>query len=248
MQKTRFLYPILIAVICLATRLTFFALVRSWDEKVVPKLIASDYVEYHHLALGVIENHRFACDPAGPPEALRTPGYPVFVAVFYALFGQKLSLIILGQIMLDTMTALLLFFTITGVLGPSIGFGSALIYAIDPFVVLFTNSLGSETLFIFALAAGFYFLTRGCLLKPGQLPALKLGAAAVAFGLATLTRPIAFYLAPLVAIVILIRYWGQAWRAAKLALLFVLFFLVTVMPWMIRNYLTFKSFSLSTSG
>ncbi len=248
MGRHRLFHPVLIAALCLASRLTFFVLVRSWDEGVAPRLIASDYIGYHRLALGVIENHRFACDPAGPPEALRTPGYPAFVAVGYALFGQKLSLIILGQILLDTMTALLLFFTITGVLGPSIGFGSALIYAIDPFVVLFANSLGSETLFIFSLAGGFYLLTRGCRLEPDRHPALKLGAAAVAFGLAALTRPIAFYLAPLVTVVILIRYRGQAWRAAKLALLFVLFFLVTVVPWMIRNYSTFKSFSLSTSS
>jgi hypothetical protein len=79
-------------VLCLAltARLGLFGVAQPWRPDVVrDALLTPDAWEYHQLAVTLLEHHRFAFTPHGPPDALRTPGYPFFVAALYAACGPR---------------------------------------------------------------------------------------------------------------------------------------------------------------
>ncbi len=65
-------------------------------------------------------------------------------------------------------------------------------------------------------------------------------------GLATLTRPIAFYIS--LIFMFIIYYKNRRGAGLIYALFFLFVFFVTISPWIMRNYYVFNSFSLSTVG
>ncbi len=76
---------VLIVLIALAIRLVFFAAVRPWADEILQRaILVLDATGYHRLAVGILESRSF--DTFG---AFRTPGYPVFVAGVYSLFGPR---------------------------------------------------------------------------------------------------------------------------------------------------------------
>src|SRR6185436_5522445 len=65
---------------------------------------------YHALALNLLEGHGFSLntDPPYVPDAIRTPAYPLFVAVIYAVSGRNPLHVALIQGVLDSFTAVIL--------------------------------------------------------------------------------------------------------------------------------------------
>jgi hypothetical protein len=91
-----------IALLALCVRLVFFLLVRPWSPAVESGFVLQgDARGYHELATTLLTQHRLAYGATDAPNALRTPGYPVFVAALYALFGWHPWVVMLFQILLD---------------------------------------------------------------------------------------------------------------------------------------------------
>ena len=203
-------------------------------------LLQGDALGYHQIANTLLAANQFSTAVGGAPNAIRTPAYPAFVASVYGAFGAKPWVVLLLQALIDTLTCALVIRLAGRWLGFNAGLFAGVLYAIDPFMVLYANLLLSEVLCVFLVALGATFL-----LTWRDRP----WAAGLAFGLATLTRPVVQFV-PLVAFawILLARPRLPAGRAVQACALFALAFALVVAPWLIRNRATFGAAKLSTSG
>jgi 4-amino-4-deoxy-L-arabinose transferase-like glycosyltransferase len=175
------------------------------------------------------------------PSAIRTPGYPIFLALIYFLFGQSSFPVVAAQIFLNLLTlfflykiALLILPRREAILG-TILFSLALESVLTAFFIL------TETFFAFLVA-----VITWSLLKYYKSPSWKWAAlAGVTTGLAILARPIAILYPLVVILVLLISKTNWRTRLANLAIGLALTAAI-VTPWLVRNYNTLGVFSLST--
>ena len=240
---------VLLLTVCLGARLLLFLAVRPWDETVEKTIILrSDAAGYHLLATNLVQHHQFAQQLGGEPETLRTPLYPLFVAGVYRVFGAAPWVVLLLQIGLDTLACLLLFFAIRSIAGGSPAFFAALFHALDPFLVFSSIALMSETLFVLLCVVALYFLSIVLerRFEAGALP--RIAGAALALGLAALVRPIATYLFAPIFLFFIWTLRSDPMKAWKVVATFAAVFLVTLSPWLARNFMHFGVISLSTSG
>lgn len=181
--------------------------------------------------------------------AFRTPGYPLFLAPFHALFG-KLALFatFAGQHLLIMATSLVTAAICGRVSGRSLaavlGYGlSALCYSRD----WHANLVLSETLFTFLLMLAIAALTHFC----SRRSLVAAGSIGLLIGLATLVRPISTYLWVPVALVFVLprfRWWrasdGQlpSWFSVvgQVAVLVAAVY-IALAPWLLRNQVLFGS-------
>jgi hypothetical protein len=79
---------ILILGISLLLRVVVFCHVWSKDPF---RVMHPDSVSYENTARALLHNGRFAVSPEEPkePQIMRAPGYPAFIALVYALYGEK---------------------------------------------------------------------------------------------------------------------------------------------------------------
>jgi 4-amino-4-deoxy-L-arabinose transferase-like glycosyltransferase len=240
---------LLLVAACLATRLAFFVAVQPWDPGVRDRVILrSDAVGYHALATNLATHREFAQARGAAPETLRTPLYPLFIASFYRIFGPHPWIVLLAQAALDSLSCALLFITLARFIPlPAAALG-ALFYAFDPFLVFFSVTLMSEILFVFACIVGLHCLAITVEKRLDRRASLPAAAAAVAFGLATLVRPIAMFLPIALCPVLLWSLRSRPRVAVEVAAAFAIAFVLTLTPWLARNNATFGAISLSTSG
>ena len=143
-------YVVIVLTVCIGVRLIFFGLVQPWNPQVEEQVILVDDAKgYHQLATTLIEDHRFALSGTDPPNAKRTPGYPLFIASAYSLFGPRPWTVLLVQILVDTLSCLLLLLTLARLFGQRVALISSFFYALNPPLILFSSRLLSEVLFVF---------------------------------------------------------------------------------------------------
>lgn len=220
-----------------------------------PPLLESDSGAYHDIATHLAAGDGYAFSPSHQfpwmrdalgsphPTALRSPGYPVFLSLFYRAglgpFGASAA-----NAVLAALTAWLMY-RLSRRIGlddraACIAIGAYLLY--PPFN-LYAAQLMTENLFIPLLLAGMLMVVRA--LDRGSLA--EAAGAGLALGLAALTRPVA-YLLPLALAPVLWRRGGRStvgiWAMPALA------FGLAVAPWVVRNELVFGRFepSFASSG
>lgn len=242
---------IIIGIICLLIRLFLFIIVGPWNPNAAEKAILKrDALEYHNFAVSLIKDHRFVCVDGGhgpyfKSDSLRTPLYPVFVGIIYIIFGIKPWIVLLFQIFLDTASCILLFITIRDMLNLRIALYAGIFYAIDPFLILWANNLFGETLLIFFCVLALYSYSKALVLDYEKK---WIVFSAAAFGLACLVKPIMLYVPIVIAIHLIVFLRRNIKKALKTAGIFVFVFILILLPWFIRNYIVYNSFSLSSSG
>lgn len=240
-------YLILFTTALLA-RLFFFILVRPWDPYVQENIILqSDAKGYHLLAATILSQNEFV-NETGSAESLRTPLYPLYLSITYLLFGSKPWIPIFFQIILDCISCILLFRIIKKFTSVKTAFISSLFFAFDPFLIFFSVTLLSETLFIILLITGTFFLSGAVQTHSKKLFYVNVIFAACFFGLATLVKPISFYLMIVIPVFLLFVKRLNFKPVLISAAVFVIVFGLCVLPWGIRNMNTFGTLSLSTSG
>lgn len=177
------------------------------------------------------------------PEYSRTPGYPAFLALSYAIRDSNSTPIILQKLLVAAMLIGWIWWLIARVgLGPRAALVGGLVCAVDPAVLHQANHLMTETLYTAILLAGFAVLW-----EAGVRRSILLAAAAgVLAAVSTLTRPISL---------LLFVPWGaycvfanrKEWRAgAAQALAVSLVAVIPVLMWMSRNQRLSGVFSLSS--
>jgi len=204
----------------------------------------SDCAGYHKLARALLETGRLHHSLG---DAWRTPAYPGFLAGVYAVLGEDVRAAALVQSFLGALSAAVVVLIASQVVSPRASLLAGVLQAIWPTAVVYAPVLVSEN-----LATPLALLTLLCIAWAGRAGRMRgvalLVSAGVAFGLLLLVRPSNCFLAP--AVLLLLLYDGARRRwGLRAPLLFVACTLVTLAPWLVRNYrLGLGPFTLSTQG
>jgi len=151
--KRKFLIIILF-VISILTRLILFHLVYN------PDWCGGLVREYRVIAENVLDGHGFSMkiEDKYVPKIVHPPGYSLFLATIFALFGKSDFPVRAIQILIDSLSVILIFLIVERIFGGFTALIAALIAGLYPFSVIMSFMLLPATvaLFISILAAYFY--------------------------------------------------------------------------------------------
>ena len=123
-------------------RLLIFFRFQPWEAAVISKqILVFDSMGYHQLALCIRDNFSFCGD------AFRTPGYPFFVAVIYALFGSQPFSTIFAQIFLSLFSIVLMYKIGETLFSENAGFIAAILFSLDLHHTIFIYYILTETIY-----------------------------------------------------------------------------------------------------
>ena len=228
---------LLLLILCLLLR---FAWILSF-----PTIeLTDDPKVYDNIARGLIQGEGYHEEGK---RAFRPPGYPYFLAALYTLFGAHPLPVELVQTVLAVITCLLIYLLGKRLANERTGLIAAGLFAAYPQFIRYAGNLYVETLFIFLFLVVLVLLF-DIVQKPSYPKSMIAG---FCLGLSALVREVSlFILLPILLWAILMmrgssekRQWG------KMLSLFLVFFVLAISPWTLRNYLLFHSFiPISTSG
>ena len=211
-----------------------------------------DAVEYDIIATTLLQHGRFLTPAHGLPHgeyAVRTPGYPAFLAAIYwageRWLGSEFGLLRPAQVALDLATLLLVFALARRLLGRRQALVAAGLYAAYPGFWWAASVAFTETVSIFLWAAAVLILTIGF----EHRRARSFAVAGAILGAAALVRPtgqgfVLFLLAALIAV-----YGARDRRWLWHFLAFAVAFAAVTAPWAVRNYRIFhRPVGLSSFG
>ncbi len=181
------------------------------------------------------------------PTLIRLPGYPLFLAVCFRIFGvDHYGAVLYLQVAIDLLSALIVSWTARAIAGERAGMWALYLAALCPFTANYVAAPLSETLSIFCIALGcaaLVWLQR----HPGWKPCLLL---ALTWSYATLLRPDGALLAvaSVLAIILFAKRsflgsppLGRA-RAVRLAFAAGILSVIPFLFWTARNLRTFHVF------
>ena len=172
-------------------------------------------------------------DEAGDASDFWPPGYPAVLALAYCAAGVHASVGIGLQILLLTLSCLLLSSIAERSFGARIGRTAALFLALYPNYIYYSTLMLTEPLCAVLLLSMTALLLRSLSAEKGQTR-LAFGVGILS-GLAALVRP-SFLLLPVV-IPFCCRLQNLGWgRTARVTFIVALASLMTLSPWMIRNH------------
>jgi hypothetical protein len=210
-------------------------------------VVQADSATYLNPALALLHGRGFAQSlGVHQPEFVRTPGYPLFIAVVHRVFGDSHAALLLAQVLVSTLTVLVVWRLGARMWSVGVALLAALLTIAEPLQWYSTGTILSEslaTLLVVLVAAIGFRLFAGDRLR-WQCAAL-LG---LAIALATMVRPVTYYL-PVVAAAFLVvtaarRHLGLRRTFLLLAALLVPL-LVIVGGWQLRNHEQVDSWRVS---
>ncbi|MDQ1299442.1 MAG: 2 protein [Patescibacteria group bacterium] len=213
-----------------------------------PALTGTMSGEFGTLARNMVDSRVFSLSTSTPlePDAWRTPGYPAFLAPFYALLGSFYPVLI-AQVIILYLTLLLLNAMAQKFMDRRWAFALTLLYLLLPGTLLAVASLLTETLFIFCFMLAVYL----CFFSRWQGEFVRFAIAGLLLAVATYIRPASLYIIPFFIGAYLVFFigWGSITRRhlTALALLSVVF-VAALLPWYYRNYEVFDHFSFASTG
>jgi len=232
----------------------FLRLSTVFNQKDIDKVPRGDASAYDQIALNLASGNGFSQvkDGSMTPVVYRTPGYPMFLAGIYYIFGHHYIIARIIQAILGALYCIITFL-ISNIIydDPKIGLVASLCTALyKPFISGFHYYGGpalmySESFFMFivglAILALLYFIKKGDI-KSGML-------AGFLMGLALLTRP-EFAIFPVLLVIYLLYVSHLSIkRVLRKYFILYLFTILTMSPWVARNYIVYKEFiPLSSIG
>jgi len=203
-------------------------------------LFVLDAEEYHTYATNILEGRRFEVFPDGRPlHPLRPPMYPIFIAAVYFLFGVSKLPVYLSQIVLTGLISMMIYSLSFSIFEDrNSAFISSVLFSFHLPTLVSSAIYYPQALFSFCLIL-LVFLLHRAFKKP---TAFKFLIAGFMMGIATLVKPVIQFL-PLVIFPLLFFYLkAKRWRAICLTGLLIATYLATMTPWIIRNYIVYRTF------
>jgi len=150
------------------------------------RFLTLDGRQYLALARDPAGGYLHSASPLFTLGLFRTPVYPLAASLALRLSGGRVEAIVAAQVLLGTLTVLLVARLGTTLAGPRAGRWAALAFALDPLPVLYGTVVQPETLFTALLVAAALAWARA--LRAGQTAAAA--ATGLLVGVAVLTRPV----------------------------------------------------------
>src|SRR5215813_1761724 len=217
---------------------------------------------YAQIARNVLERHVYSHDSQPPfaPTLIRLPGYPLFLAGLYAVFGHDNNTAVrIAQALIDTATCALI--AVVAFLWvpreerkTTAAVGALALAAICPFTVIYVSTILTEVITSF-LAVLMCLLATLAFQARGRTRALILWAfTGLVSGSAVFFRPDSGLFAAAIGSTIVICAVVNKLRNTRVprkvsvangfyaAAIFSLAFCMVLVPWTIRNYRTFHLF------
>lgn len=203
---------------------------------------------YARGAVNIVDHGVFSGATTSPfvPDMWRTPGYPAFIAPFYALFHSFYPVLI-AQIFILFLTTLLIFKMAKRVLGERWAFALSILYLLLPSTFLSASTLMNENIFTFILMSAVY------LFFFSELKNLfvRFALTGLLFGLLVYIKPAALYILFffIPAYFLLYLPWATITRKHIFAaLIMIAAFVSTLAPWCIRNKIELDSWQFASTG
>jgi 4-amino-4-deoxy-L-arabinose transferase-like glycosyltransferase len=207
-------------------------------------LVGADSPFYIEIAKNILAGNGMAYGNA--PTAYVSPGYPIFLAGCFGVFGENLLWTSLFQCLLSALVCVFAALAAEIIFGRRVGLIAGLIACFYYELIFWTSGqILTEPLYTFLLAAAVYALIRASVSEKNAI--LNYSVAGALFGLAGLVRPIALVIALGIGILaIVISFFYQRKQSIHF-LLFTAVCLLVMQPWGIRNYFVFNQYLLTSS-
>lgn len=233
---------IIIAAILIKLSLFTFAAIHAPKGKILP-----DSPRYLELSNMLVSRGVFALqDVKGnlAYETFRTPGYPVFLAMFHGLMKIPLDGVILLQIAATFLAAFIVYKTALKI-DQRLALLSLIIMLFDPPITIFSLTILTETLFLVLISL--FMLNFTLYLK--HKSAVFIIISSLSLALATYVRPISYYLGFAVFFFMLYANKGKDFmRYLKHAIIFIALVYSIIGVWQIRNHVRLHDFNFSPAG
>lgn len=218
-------------------------LLRLWFIHYYP-VIEGDTLVYGEIALNWFWHGTFGLMRVHgiEPTLVRLPGYPLFVALCFSIFGREhYTAILYMQTIIDLATCMLVAGFCVRVISRRAGIAALYLAALCPFTANYVASPLTETPTLFCIALGLYALAR-YVERPGFTAWFWVLVFSISYS--ALLRPDG----PLLGLVLVpAMFWYarpriSAGRSAQLALLCTLAAIIPFVPWTIRNEVSMHTF------
>ena len=213
----------------LLLRIPVLLLVIADPARAVPPGDAPGYLQ---LAVNLLGYGVFSQGTGAPflPDAIRTPGYPLFLALVFRTAGTSVVAVAAAQSILHALTGVMVLRLGEKAFGSiRVGVIGALIWMVAPVPSIFSGILLSEIVF-----TSLFLLLLWCLSAP-SLRRAAIGGAVLGAGI--LVRPIAVLLWP--ALLPALCRGSNGRRMLMKCALFSAILAVVVAPWIYRNVVAF---------
>ncbi len=235
----------IIVAVVLLVRSTIFLSVYSAAPS---RMLRNDSSTYDLPARALLKTGRLAVDPDAPdsPMIIRTPGYPCFIALVYLVFGENHAPVGLAQIVLSAVTVVMVYYMSRTLWDSTAALAAATLFSLDLVSLVSSLYLLTETLFTFFLTASVGAAVLLGVARRGRGRYAFLSGLLLA--LATLVRPIAYYLVGPMVVGWFVYGCLAGWKRKEIlavVLLTGLPWVVLVGGWQVRNYRVSGSFEFS---
>jgi 4-amino-4-deoxy-L-arabinose transferase-like glycosyltransferase len=207
---------------------------------------SSDSVEYHQLALNLLQHGEFSRSPQAPyePEILRTPAYPLLLACLYRIFGVHPTIVVFAQIALSVATIFIAFKIATLLAHKQAGLLTAMLLTADPVTTYYTQVLLTETVFTTTVSLCLLLFLHS-LAEPSKWQWST--GTSICLALSTYIRPTSYYLGFIFPLIFFLMARPTiGWRyAAKPALVSLSLYVVLTGGWQLHNYVQTGSLEFS---
>lgn len=150
-----------VLVIALAARVTLFSVNFSANHgQLLPTIHGDD--GYYELSQSLMAGHGFSFSAAPPylPNSLRPPVWPITIAAVASAFGSYWAVAIF-EILIGSLTALIGMRIAQRLFGRrKLSFGVGILLALEPYAVLLSTNMYTETMFTFFFLLSFLFFIR----------------------------------------------------------------------------------------
>lgn len=231
---------ICIVLLGLLIRLAFFLAARPWDEQVVnTTLLRNDARNYYDFAISILNERDFSSFA----DAFRIPGYPLFLAAVFFLFGHSVWVALAVQLVLDIGTVIITY-RIAEALFESkrIQCIAAFLYSLSFLAAAYAVKVDWVTTFSFVFSLTILIFIRAW--KESKIR--WYAATGFGLGIATMIGPIAQFF-PLVIGAVLVLQRRRFVAKTYSFLVMILVFLAVLAPWQLRNMHVFGHYALTTA-
>jgi predicted acyltransferase len=220
-----------------------------------------DGIVYARLARNLLEQGVFSAEEEAPftPTLVRTPGYPLFVAGVYSVFGHanntavRIVQAILDTVMCVIIAAIAWVWTEDERRKRKAAFWTFVLAALCPFIVVYSGLIMTETLTTFLMASMTLMASLALKSERWTRTIVFWAATGIISGVAVMVRPDTGLFAAGIGLTLIVselflssgdrtkilkKLASTSWKGAVFSIAFCL----VLVPWTIRNYRVFGMF------